>query len=138
MNTSTIRVLALFSLFAALGTQGAMAQSLATFTIPFSFTVGSKSFAAGDYRVAEVVPHVLQIQSRDSHTNMVVATFSEESGKLQGKASMSFHRYGDRYFLFKVSNQDRGWGLPPSVREKELIAAQVSAEPLGIIASSRK
>jgi hypothetical protein len=40
--------------------------------------------------------------------------------------------------LSKVSNQDRGWGLPPSVSEKELIASRVSAKPLGIIASSRK
>jgi hypothetical protein len=137
MNKSTTRVLALFCLFASIGTRGAMAQSLPGFTIPFGFTVGSKSFAAGEYRVDEVSPHVLQIRSRDMRSSIMTNTVNEEHGTVEGKATMTFHRYGDRYFLTRVATPDRGWGVPPSKVEKELIATRAPVKSLGVIASSR-
>jgi hypothetical protein len=136
MTKSTTRVLALFGLSVTLGPLGLMAQSPTHFTIPFDFSVGSKSFAAGDYRVAEASPDALRIQSADNRSTLMVITHRDNPGKLPGKVTMSFHRYGDTYFLYKVSNQDRGWGLSPSAREKELIAKQ-GARQLDVIASRK-
>ena len=138
MTASTIRFLAVSSLITLLGPLGVMAQGPVQFTIPFGFTVGPKSFAAGNYRVEEATSQVLRIRSTDGRANMVVLTHSDEPGKNPGKAALSFHRYGDRYFLYKVSNDHRGWGLPQSVHEKELIAEQASPRQLDVLASNGK
>jgi hypothetical protein len=72
---------------------------------------------------------------------MLTMTNASEPSKHQGKAVMSFERYGDRYFLSKVSNPDRGWALPQSRDEKRLIAAAARqaqpAEHLELLASSK-
>jgi hypothetical protein len=138
MSKTTIRVLTLFGLIVTLGSRGAMAQSQAHFTIPFSFAVGSKSFAAGEYRVTEVAPQILLIDGDHGNSHGMVVTNTDEPEKIPGNATMSFHRYGDRYFLFKVSNDTHGWGLPKSVREKELIAQQVSSKHVDLNASLNK
>jgi hypothetical protein len=138
MTTSTIRFLAMFSLITLLGPLGVMAQGPVRFKIPFGFTAGAKSFAAGDYEVDEVTNKVLRIRSNDGRANVVVLTHGEEPGKNRGKAVLSFHRYGDQYFLFKMANDNRGWGLAPSIHEKELIAEAASPKQLDVIASSRK
>ena len=138
MNQSTIRVLALCSLIATFGAVGAQAQAPVHFTIPFDFTVGRKAFAAGNYNVGELAPRVLLIRSENGHAALTVLANGDQPGKIPGKATLSFHRYGDQYFLFKVSNSNQGWGLPQSVREKELIAASASPANLDVIASSRK
>ena len=51
MNTAIIRTLATLCLSAALGGINLMAQGPLEAKIPFDFTVGSTSFAAGDYTV---------------------------------------------------------------------------------------
>jgi hypothetical protein len=138
MNTSTMRVLAVFGLIATLVPVGAMAQEPTRFAIPFNFTVGHNSLVAGDYIVREMSPRVLQIQSNDGRANVLVMAASVEPGKIQGKVVMTFQKYGDQYFLSTVKSPDRGLEVPRSVREKELIAERASAKRFELIASSRK
>jgi hypothetical protein len=134
-NTFSIRVMALFGLATALIPVAAMAQSSPTrFTVPFSFTVGQKSFAAGDYSVGEIYHGVLAIESRDGNGNVTITTSPDEPGKVQGVATLTFHRYGDRYFLCGLSDTSHGWAVPKSKAEKELIAARASPKPLEIMA----
>lgn len=138
MNTSTIRVLAAFGLIATLVPVGASAQEPARFAIPFNFTVGHDSLAAGDYVVREMLPNVLQIQRIDGRANVLVVASGVDPGKIQGKVVMTFQKYGDQYFLYTVKSPDRGLEVPRSVREKELIAERASAKHFDLIASSRK
>jgi hypothetical protein len=137
MNTSTIRVLAMFSLIATLGPVGAMAQGPAQFTIPFDFTVGSKSMVAGKYVVRELSPDILQIQSRDGRANTMVLAAGTEPGSIRSLGVMTFQKYGDQYFLSSVQNSDRGWRMPQSKRERELIAERAYPKHLDLVASSR-
>ena len=115
-----------------------MAQGPAHFTIPFDFNVGRKSFAAGEYRVGEVGAQSLAISSADGRARMVVITYGASPGKVPGEASLTFQRYGDRYFLSRMSDYDHGWEVPKSADGKELIAERASSRRLDIIASSRK
>jgi len=137
MNKSTKRVLALFALIATLGLGSAMAQNSdpAHFTIPFSFTVGSKAFAAGDYRVAHMTPYIIRIDGDHRCVNILPVPIGDKPGNA---ATLSFHRYGESYFLVKVTNRGHEWGLTPSVLEKELIAKLASSERLDLVASSKK
>jgi hypothetical protein len=137
-NKSVTRVLALFGLIATLAPLTVRAEGPMHFTVPFTFTVGSKSFAAGEYRITEVTQGVLHIQSEDARVNFIVQGHYDERSKLDGMATMTFHKYGGRYFLYKVANPSRGWGLPPSAGEKELIAGRGSSKPLAVIAASHR
>ena len=137
MNTSTIRVLALLGLTATLIPFGLMAEGPAHFNLPFGFTVGAKYLAPGNYSVAEVAQHVLQIRSETGKASIYVMGSPDEPGKIPGKMTMTFQRYGDQYFLSKVADSNHGWRVPKSASEKELIG-RISPTSLGIVASSRK
>ncbi len=141
MSTFKIGTLAILSLIATLGPLSAVAQEPVWFSIPFGFTVGPKSLGAGVYSVCETHPHILQIQSRDGRSNFMVLTTVSEPVLKQGLGAMTFQRYGDRYFLEKVSNPNRGWIVPQSGDEKRVIAAAARhaqpAKQLDVVASSR-
>jgi hypothetical protein len=137
MNTSTIRVLAVFGLIASLVPVAASAQEPTRFAIPFNFTVGQNSLAAGDYIVREVSPNILEFESRDCHANILVLASGADPGKVQGVGLLIFRKYGDQYFLSTVKSPDRGWAVPRSVREKELLAVRASPKHLELVASAR-
>jgi hypothetical protein len=111
-----------------------MAQGPAHFNLPFGFTVGTKYLEPGRYSVAEVTPHVLQIRSETGKASTFVIGAPDEPGKLPGKMTMTFQRYGDQYFLSKVADSNRGWRVPKSNSEKELLG-RVSPAKLGVVAS---
>src|SRR6266852_205254 len=108
MKASIVRTLATLSLTAALGPVSLQAQGPIHVTVPFDFTVGSKSLAAGEYSVRQQAPHVLAIQSVDGHSAMMIMTNPAEPNAARGVAKLTFNKYGDRYFLSHVSDSDRG------------------------------
>jgi len=63
MKNSIVRTLVTLGLSAFLSPVALLAQSSINATIPFDFTVGAKSFAAGDYSVRQISDSVLLIQS---------------------------------------------------------------------------
>lgn len=115
---------------AQLGQQGVKAD------IPFAFMAGTNSFAPGVYRVASANDlGVLAVMASDSHSALV------GSNALQANASAAetkliFHRYGDRYFLYRiwVAGENRGRELPPSRLEKELLASNMRFTYVAILA----
>jgi hypothetical protein len=105
-----------------------MAQSSIHANIPFDFNVGTKTFAAGEYRVQHVAPLVLAIVNPNGSTAMMVQANNAYSTTVPGTALLTFNHYGDRYFLSQVSQDGRGWELSKSAVEKELIAKRASPE----------
>ena len=135
MKTSILRTLAALSLSAALGPVSLQAQTRGPIhvTVPFDFTAGSKSLAAGEYRVTEQAPHVLAIRSVNGRSAMVIMTNTAQANNTPGMAKLTFNQYGDRYFLSQVSKGDLGWELPKSPVEKELIAKRTSPKPAVVV-----
>src|SRR4051794_33842744 len=111
MKTSTLSTLVMRSLSAALGPVHLMAQGPINVTIPFDFSVGPTSFAAGAYSVSQMQTSVLKIESSDGRRKALTTTHAAEPNYTQGTAVLKFDRYGDRYFLSRVCNTDRGWEL---------------------------
>jgi hypothetical protein len=137
MNTSKIRILALFSLVAAIGPSAVRAGDSYHFTVPFDFTAHGKSFAAGEYRVAELSANIFLIQKEDGHASALLIGSGDQPVKnARHQATLTFTRYGDRCFLSKVSDSDRGWSLPKSAAEKELIATRVPPRSLSLVTSN--
>jgi hypothetical protein len=138
MNTSILRTLASLALSAALSPVSLLAQDQLHVNVPFDFTVGSKSFAAGEYNVRQATPQILHLRSADGHSAMLIPTTPADSTKAPGSAQFKFNRYGDRYFLAQISSDGGGWQLPKSAVEKELIAKMAGPKPLVVVASGGK
>ena len=135
MKTSIVRTLITLSVSAAIGPLSLLAQGPIQFTAPFDFTVGNKNFASGEYRVAAMAPQVLAIQSRDGRSSQMVIAQAPQANSNQSKAVVTFNRYGDRYFLSRLSDPNHGWELPKSRVEKELIAKRASPAPVTVASS---
>jgi hypothetical protein len=93
--------------------------------IPFAFSVGNSTLPAGDYRVNVVNPAsdqiVLQIASLDGKSTSMIHT-TDISGWASSKAKLSFHHYGEQYFLAQVwmAGDSTGLAMPSSNAEKTL------------------
>jgi hypothetical protein len=142
MNGSIIRSLAMFGICAAGGAAVAFGQHVAMnqpvrVTIPFEFTVGSKSFGAGEYTVRQIESRVFAIQSLDFKSSMLAHGHPADAivPSRGGGAVLTFHRYGDRYFLSQVSEESIGWEFGPSPAERELIAKYAPEKPITIATS---
>jgi len=136
---TTIRVLALFSLIATLGPLTVKAQTRIKFTVPFDFAAGKLTFAAGDYVVSKEVPsHLILIQSLRGPEKAFFVGVPSGLNKVYGTAVLTFHRYGERYFLAKFADNESASALPLTTVEKELIAGRASPKSLNVIASSRR
>src|SRR5713226_6439842 len=87
MKTSILRTLATLSLSAALGPVSLMAQGAMLATVPFDFTVGAKSFPAGDYRIREQ-SQILTIRSDDGRSVLMTQTRAAQPNTKQGDARL--------------------------------------------------
>jgi hypothetical protein len=132
MKTSILRTLATLSLSAVLGPVSLRAQGPIHVTVPFDFSVGSKPLAAGEYEARQIMPMVLAIRSVDGQASIMIMTNAAQPTAPRGKATLTFNKYGDRYFLSQVSDYGHGWELPKSSVEKELIAKRASPRPVTV------
>jgi hypothetical protein len=130
-----IRTLVTLGLSALLSPVALLAQSQLNATIPFEFTVGAKTFAPGDYSVRHVSEYVLLIQSLKDGTGVMTMVQSGEVAKRGGSPVLIFNRYGDSYFLSKVSGDDRGWRLHTSPAEKEMVGRVATPKPVIVAAA---
>jgi len=137
MKASILCTLATLSLSAAFGPVSLRAQGPIHVTIPFDFTVGAKSLAAGEYRVDKQASHVLAIRSVNGQASMVIMTNAAQPTAPPGKATLTFRKYGDRYFLSQVSDYAQGWELSKSTVEKELMAKRASPQPVVLLAGEQ-
>lgn len=119
MKTSIMR-LGLGALMAV----SAYAQTLRmTVEIPFPFQVGTISFAAGRYEVAKLPAQPAWLIQRPLQTGHI---FLVSSGVVPDtvpeKSRLTFHRYGNAYFLAELwaAGTELGWRLSPSGHEREL------------------
>jgi len=137
MTSFIVRTLVTLSLSAVLSPVALLAQDRINATIPFDFTVGAKSFAAGEYSVRRLNESVLLIQSVKRGTGVLTMVMPSEPSKKPGISVITFNRYGDRYFLAEVSGDTQGWRLRPSAVEKELISKAASPRPVVVAAALR-
>jgi hypothetical protein len=133
MKSSVLRNLVVtLGLSAAFGPAALMAQGEIRGTIPFDFTVGGKTFAAGAYTFQQVKDTLFTIRSRDGHVGILTLTLPASESTRNGMAVLTFKRYGDNYFLSQVSDGARCWELHQSSAEKLLIAKSKTPQPVSV------
>jgi hypothetical protein len=104
--------------------------------IPFSFTVGKKTFSAGKYRVQNSgTERVLLITAEHSSQGGLINTLDVEAKKGSNQTKVIFRRYGDQHFLSQIwiKGGTSGREIRSSRTEKELMA-KTSAGAVTILA----
>lgn len=131
MIVTMVMLLAVFGLSSA-GAQTSGGPQI-TANIPFAFSVGEKSFQAGEYTVRCINPasdgKVLQLRSKDGSSSVLVQTNSI-IGQTNEDAKLVFNRYGDRYYFAQawLAADNTGMQAPRSRGEKATAKELASIE----------
>ena len=95
--------------------------------VPFAFSIGSSTLPAGDYTLTDKGNEIIQIQGSDA--NVLFRAWRADSGESSKRASVVFHRYGDRYFLVGVQSADGAKVVKAAQSEDEERLAKAGAKP---------
>ena len=129
MKKQSLRIVVILSFLMILLAAQAQAQSSREMTakIPFSFSVGNKSFPAGEYSVTRLNPAsdraAVAIKSADGRVSKVVLTMPVQASAPQESAKLIFTQYEDQYFLSQIWTpaDNTGLELPKSRSERTLL-----------------
>ena len=99
--------------------------------VPFDFVIGSTIVPAGQLTVQRLAleKDVLTMHNRDSKLNIFANSSRIETKEPSATTALVFHKYGNRYFLWKVKveGSQTAYRLPESPAEAELRAQNVNA-----------
>jgi len=125
---------------ASLNVPVAQAQGGAVATIPFSFSVGSTQFEAGDYRIHTegFLGSILALAKVGGDTKLSLLMPGVSNNPNRGPY-LVFHRYGTETFLTKVVfSAAETYDLPRTAREKEILAGINSGDQVEIPVGSAR
>jgi hypothetical protein len=98
------------------------AQSEVRATVPFDFTVGNKLLPAGTYEIktSSSTRSVIEIRNHDKPITILSPVNPGNSTHQSGR--WIFNKYGDQYFLRKISCDDANmnFAVPASKTEKRV------------------
>jgi hypothetical protein len=136
MKNTRLMVSAVFALFVLL--TPAFAQTAAIrVSVPFNFTVGKQTLAAGDYRVA-ISGSLLQVSRLDGPGVSTVSTNYTGGGANQDLTPrLVFHCYGNRHFLSVAWIGERNMGHELFASSAELEYARNTKQEQKIVLAKR-
>ena len=105
----------------ALGSAAEAQQAARTIqaTIPFEFSVGSRTLPAGSYRLLSRAPGFLEVRDMTGRTLAEVATYPVQSSKTPARPKVEFVKTGGHYALTQVWQESYSTGerlRPPSTK----------------------
>lgn len=140
MNRNLVGILITLAVSLLVSVPNTYAQTLTTATVPFAFTVGGSEMPAGTYTIRSVSQSVIAI--RDRNTGKAVLSFvqPEWAGNSDGTPKLVFNKYGNRYFLSRVSPGFGGNAMqvPISKLERELRIASTRGAPGQEVVAAKK
>ena len=138
MTISVRRLVVTGALLLAGVAASARAQGVETVrTIPFAFTAGDTKLPQDRYRISPMPGQNSVFMIRGERNGVVLMTRIDRLNDRVPAPSLTFHRYGDQYFLREVQLGDgRLLHLTQSRAEGEYIAAQAAAKSTVVVASN--
>lgn len=134
MNRKLAWMFAALSVVFTLNSISSHAQSAPKFEakIPFEFKAGTTSLPAGEYLIGLVgtQTEMLAIQNVKTGERAVVIPVGVETNVMQNEAKLTFHRYGDQYFLSQLltPGTTHGMAIPRTRAELELAKSSGQTE----------
>jgi hypothetical protein len=98
----------------------------ALYEIPFSFNAEGVELSSGKYILSSRGPQTGMLRGENGKGVLFIT-----SGTLTNKnrsAHLTFNKYGDRYFLRQVWDENTGTPIPISVEEREILRTQPEAK----------
>ena len=92
--------------------------------VPFGFGFAEQQLPSGEYKlIQEPDSRLLRIYSKDGQA-LALTTWTPLQANAQGRGTLVFHRYGDRYFL-RMIRPAAGTGalVPETPRERQVRAS---------------
>src|SRR3982751_5813307 len=133
MKNQAIRVLTMLSLVLVFCAAAANAQSLSRrINVPFSFSVGQQTLAAGEYTLEPVrrdSRNMWLLQNRDTGKSAIFTTNEVRSLQSAATTKVIFSKYNGEYFLAQIwsAGDNSGREVKPSRHERQL--AQQAGKP---------
>jgi hypothetical protein len=119
----------------------ARAQGIETVTdVPFAFTAGDTNLPRDHYRISPMPSLNGVFMIRGARHGVILMSLTDRRNDRESAPSLTFHRYGDQYFLREVQLGDgRILHLPQTRAEREAaehVSAQAALKSKVMIASS--
>ncbi len=119
----------------------ARAQGIETVTnVPFGFTAGDTNLPRDRYRIVPLPGQNGVFMIRGERHGVVLMSVTDRGNDREPEPRLTFHRYGDQYFLRGVQLGDgRILHLPETRAEREAaesVAANAAAKSTVVVASS--
>jgi len=95
--------------------------------VPFQFTIGGETMPAGQYHFELLAGMRAELIGSQGETAFVQATPYKMASEAEAP-SLVFRRYGNRYFLSRISDGSASREVPMSSEEREL---RSGAQPKG-------
>lgn len=135
----TIAVMVVSLVFASLVFVNATASNVLRVNVPFTFQVGKTTMPAGTYVVeiqrtssASALGTMVVIRTLDGKTRQLFG--SQPANASSNRASLTFNKYADTYFLSSVDSFDLGCKLYKSPSEKEMASKANAHQTVAVTA----
>ena len=127
----------ILSLAGLTGLANAQSGSTIVAEVPFNYIANGKVMAAGETRVKIENNGQAYLWIAAENRSAFAMPVPDDSTKPAAETKLTFHRYGDRYFLAGVQRegQTRNYELPAGSLEKELRASNVEERDVTLVAS---
>ena len=138
MTISVRRLVATGALLLVGVAASAGAQGIETVTkVPFAFTAGDTKLPQDRYRISPIPGQNSVFMIRGERHGVVLMSQTNRLNDREPAPSLTFHRYGDQYFLRAVQLGDgRILHLTQSRAESEYVAAQAAVKSTVVVASN--
>jgi len=137
MKSSRLMISVAFAMFVLVTSAFAQTGAIRV-TVPFDFTVGRQTLAAGDYRVSVNGTSLLQVARADGPGVAIVSTNYTGGGPNQNLTPrLVFHCYGNRHFLSVAWVGEVNMGHELYASSAELEYARTTKQEQTIVLASR-
>jgi hypothetical protein len=108
--------------------------------VPFDFSVGNRTFAAGEYSLNSLLPQTMLLRNQGGQVVAAIGTHSVQSSELQTSTKLVFHAYNGHYFLAQIWNEGRDIGreLPKSPVETEMATRHSPETQFALLVADRR
>jgi len=108
--------------------------------VPFDFTVGTRTFAAGEYSLESPLPGTMWIRNQGGQVVAAIVTHGVQSSEFQKSTKLVFHVYNGHYFLAQIWNEGRNMGreLTPSPVETEVATKHSPGTQVALLVADRR
>ena len=136
MKRSRLMISVAFAFFVLL-TSAFAQMGVIRVTVPFDFTVGKQTLAAGEYKVIIQGPSLLVVRTDGTGATSVLTNYTGAGPNQDLTPRLVFHGYGNRHFLSAAWLGESDMGHELFASSAELEYARATKQEQTVVLASR-